>query len=73
MLAHVIETARVVSARQPNPRIVVVIGYGAEDVRNAFAAERDVSFVLQEPQLGTGHAVMQALPLLADDTHTLVL
>ena len=73
MLAHVIETARVVSARQPNPRIVVVIGYGADDVRNAFAAERDVSFVLQEPQLGTGHAVMQALPLLADDTHTLVL
>jgi bifunctional UDP-N-acetylglucosamine pyrophosphorylase/glucosamine-1-phosphate N-acetyltransferase len=73
MLAHVIETARVVSARQPNPRIVVVIGYGAEDVRDAFAAERDVSFVLQEPQLGTGHAVMQALPLLADDTHTLVL
>jgi bifunctional UDP-N-acetylglucosamine pyrophosphorylase/glucosamine-1-phosphate N-acetyltransferase len=29
--------------------------------------------VLQEPQLGTGHAVMQALPHLADDTHTLVL
>ncbi len=73
MLAHVIDTARVVSARQPNPRIVVVVGHGANDVRAAFAAERDVSFVLQEPQLGTGHAVLQALPHLADDAHTLVL
>jgi bifunctional UDP-N-acetylglucosamine pyrophosphorylase/glucosamine-1-phosphate N-acetyltransferase len=73
MLAHVVDTARIVSARQPNPRIVVVVGHGADKVRTAFASERDVSFVLQEPQLGTGHAVMQALPLLADDTHTLVL
>lgn len=73
MLAHVIDTARVVSAYQPNPRIVVVVGHGAESVRAAFEAARDVSFVLQEPQLGTGHAVMQALPHLADDTHTLVL
>ncbi len=73
MLAHVVDTARIVSARQPNPRIVVVVGHGADEVRTAFASERDVSFVLQEPQLGTGHAVMQALPLLADDTHTLVL
>jgi bifunctional UDP-N-acetylglucosamine pyrophosphorylase / glucosamine-1-phosphate N-acetyltransferase len=73
MLAHVIDTARIVSARQPNPRIVVVVGHGAEAVRTAFASERDVVFVLQEPQLGTGHAVMQALPHLADGTHTLVL
>jgi bifunctional UDP-N-acetylglucosamine pyrophosphorylase/glucosamine-1-phosphate N-acetyltransferase len=73
MLAHVIDTARIVSAWQPNPRFVVVIGHGADAVRAAFAAERDVTFVLQEPQLGTGHAVMQALPHLADGTHTLVL
>jgi bifunctional UDP-N-acetylglucosamine pyrophosphorylase/glucosamine-1-phosphate N-acetyltransferase len=73
MLAHVIDTARVVSARQPNPRIVVVVGHGAEAVQAAFLEQRDVAFVLQQPQLGTGHAVMQALPLLADDAHTLVL
>jgi bifunctional UDP-N-acetylglucosamine pyrophosphorylase / glucosamine-1-phosphate N-acetyltransferase len=73
MLAHVIDAARIVSARQPNPRIVVVVGHGADAVRTAFAAERDVTFVLQEPQLGTGHAVMQAVPHLADGTHTLVL
>jgi len=73
MLAHVIATARVVSARRPNARIVVVVGHGADSVRTAFADMRDVSFVVQEPQRGTGHAVMQALPLLADDAHTLVL
>jgi len=73
MLAHVIATARVVSARQPNARIVVVVGHGADSVRTAFADMRDVGFVVQEPQRGTGHAVMQALPLLADDAHTLVL
>jgi len=73
MLAHVIATARVVSARRPNARIVVVVGHGADSVRTAFADMRDVNFVVQEPQRGTGHAVMQALPLLADDAHTLVL
>ena len=31
------------------------------------------SFVLQEPQLGTGHAVQQALPHLSDNSHTLIL
>ena len=41
MLAHVIDTARVVSAYQPNPRIVVVVGHGAESVRALFEAERD--------------------------------
>src|SRR4030095_8825259 len=73
MLAHVIDTARIVAAWRPNPRIVVVVGHGASDVRDAFAGERDVTFVLQEPQLGTGHAVQQALPYLAADAHTLVL
>ena len=77
MLAHVIATARVVSARRPNARIVVVVGHGADTVRAAFAGSasdgRNVDFVVQQPQRGTGHAVMQALPLLADDAHTLVL
>src|SRR4030095_12535160 len=39
----------------------------------AFSDRSDLQFVLQEPQLGTGHAVQQALPLLADGTPTLVL
>lgn len=57
MLGHVIDTARQLSPR----KIHVVIGHGAELVRERLAAD-DVDFVLQAEQLGTGHAVAQALP-----------
>ncbi|HEU0203860.1 MAG TPA: bifunctional UDP-N-acetylglucosamine diphosphorylase/glucosamine-1-phosphate N-acetyltransferase GlmU [Burkholderiaceae bacterium] len=74
MLAQVLETARAVAAaRGDAARIVVVVGHGAEQVRAAFVGQDDVQFVLQEPQVGTGHAVQQAAPLLADGAHTLVL
>ncbi|WP_137886156.1 bifunctional UDP-N-acetylglucosamine diphosphorylase/glucosamine-1-phosphate N-acetyltransferase GlmU [Pseudomonas sp. 2FE] len=60
MLGHVID-----SARQLQPQsIQVVIGHGAETVRERLAAD-DLSFVLQAQQLGTGHAVAQALPKLS--------
>jgi bifunctional UDP-N-acetylglucosamine pyrophosphorylase/glucosamine-1-phosphate N-acetyltransferase len=63
MLGHVIH-----SARQLNPNgIQVVIGHGADLVRERLAAE-DLNFVLQDKQLGTGHAVAQALPVLSADT-----
>ncbi|CAM2194759.1 fused N-acetylglucosamine-1-phosphate uridyltransferase and glucosamine-1-phosphate acetyltransferase [Paraburkholderia kururiensis] len=68
LLSHVIDTARTL-----NPaRLVVVIGHGAEAVRSAVAAP-DVQFAVQEQQLGTGHAVQQALPLLDPAHPTLVL
>ncbi|MBN2358444.1 MAG: NTP transferase domain-containing protein [Deltaproteobacteria bacterium] len=54
----------VASARQLDPeRIVLVVGHGAEQVRAACGA--GVEYVMQEPQLGTGHAVQQALPHVA--------
>ncbi|MET1077035.1 MAG: bifunctional UDP-N-acetylglucosamine diphosphorylase/glucosamine-1-phosphate N-acetyltransferase GlmU [Pseudomonas sp.] len=60
MLGHVIDTAR-----QLKPQgIHVVIGHGAELVRERLAAD-DLNFVLQSEQLGTGHAVAQALPGLS--------
>lgn len=63
MLGHVIH-----SARQLQPQgIHVVIGHGAERVREQLAAD-DLQFVQQDQQLGTGHAVAQALPNLAADT-----
>ncbi len=68
MLAHVLDTARALSPS----RLVVVVGHGAARVREAVAAD-DVAFAEQAQQLGTGHAVMQALPLLDDDQPTLVL
>lgn len=59
MLGHVIDTAR-----QLTPQgIHVVIGHGAERVREQLGAD-DLNFVLQSEQLGTGHAVAQALPAL---------
>ena len=62
MLSHVIDTARQLSPR----KIHVVIGHGAELVRERLAAD-DIDFVLQAKQLGTGHAVAQALPALEAD------
>lgn len=59
MLEHVIDTA---SSLQPRS-IQVVVGHAAEQVRSALA-HTGVNFVLQEQQLGTGHAVAQALPYL---------
>ncbi|KVT53469.1 bifunctional UDP-N-acetylglucosamine diphosphorylase/glucosamine-1-phosphate N-acetyltransferase GlmU [Burkholderia ubonensis] len=68
LLSHVIATAR---ALQPS-RLVVVVGHGAEQVQVAVAAP-DVQFAVQAEQLGTGHAVRQALPLLDPAQPTLVL
>jgi bifunctional UDP-N-acetylglucosamine pyrophosphorylase/glucosamine-1-phosphate N-acetyltransferase len=63
MLGHVIH-----SARQLQPqRIHVVIGHGADAVRERLAAD-DLNFVLQDKQLGTGHAVAQAVPFITADT-----
>ena len=62
MLGHVIDTARKLAPR----KIHVVIGHGAELVRERLAAD-DIDFVLQAEQLGTGHAVAQALPNIDAD------
>jgi bifunctional UDP-N-acetylglucosamine pyrophosphorylase/glucosamine-1-phosphate N-acetyltransferase len=63
MLGHVIH-----SARQLDPqRIHVVIGHGADAVRERLAAD-DLNFVFQDKQLGTGHAVAQAVPFIKSDT-----
>ncbi|QXI15747.1 bifunctional UDP-N-acetylglucosamine diphosphorylase/glucosamine-1-phosphate N-acetyltransferase GlmU [Pseudomonas hamedanensis] len=63
MLGHVIH-----SARQLDPqRIHVVIGHGADAVRERLAAD-DLNFVLQDQQLGTGHATAQAVPFISADT-----
>lgn len=68
LLQHVIRTAEQL---QPNA-IHVVYGHGGDRVREALANER-VSWVLQKEQLGTGHAVMQAMPQVPDDHIVLVL
>lgn len=68
LLAHVIEAAK---ALNPN-KMVVVYGYGGDAVPKAFSQE-DIAWVEQKEQLGTGHAVLQAVPHLDDDGTTLIL
>ena len=68
LLSHVIDTARSLSPSG----CCVVYGHGGDAVPVRLTAP-DLSFVLQQPQLGTGHAVMQALPTLKDDQPTLIL
>ena len=65
---HVIDTARELGPE----KLVVVYGHGGEAVRSTLAAD-DLAWARQEPQLGTGHAVMQAVPSLAASGQTLVL
>jgi bifunctional UDP-N-acetylglucosamine pyrophosphorylase/glucosamine-1-phosphate N-acetyltransferase len=68
MLGHVLERATALRA----DRTIVVYGYGGKAIPSAFG-NAAVEFVRQEPQLGTGHAVQQALPDLLPGGSTLVL
>lgn len=70
MLEHVIEKARLLGS---NNRLIVVIGHGAEAVKAYFEKDEDITFALQAEQLGTGHALLQALPYCDQSEPTLVL
>ena len=61
LLIHVLDTAATLNPQ----RVLVVVGYGAEEIKLA-CADRPVEFVEQTEQLGTGHAVMQAQAALED-------
>ncbi len=67
MLQHVIDATHAFD----DAKVHVVIGHGAEQVRNTI--QGDIHWVVQEQQLGTGHAVLQALPKLRKDATVLVL
>jgi len=76
LLQHVLDQAAFLGARSA----VVVTGHGAAQVEAAISAAASarpagfaLEFVRQEPQLGTGHAVQQAVPLLRDDGVAVVL
>jgi bifunctional UDP-N-acetylglucosamine pyrophosphorylase/glucosamine-1-phosphate N-acetyltransferase len=75
LLRHVLDTAGALQVR----KAVVITGHGAMEVEatcamdTGAAGQLSINFVRQEPQLGTGHAVQQAVPELADDGIVVVL
>ena len=75
LLQHVVDTAAALAARQ----VVIITGHGAIEVEAALAdtmgatTRFNLNFVRQEPQLGTGHAMQQAVPVLKDDGMVVVL
>jgi bifunctional UDP-N-acetylglucosamine pyrophosphorylase/glucosamine-1-phosphate N-acetyltransferase len=69
MIEYVIETASRLRPRSTT----VVIGYQADMVKHALARQSGLTFVVQEPQLGTGHALLTVEPTLEGATGTLVL
>jgi bifunctional UDP-N-acetylglucosamine pyrophosphorylase/glucosamine-1-phosphate N-acetyltransferase len=69
LIEHVLRTAE---ALQPQS-IAVILGHQADTVRGSLEQRPGLTFALQEPQLGTGHALLQAEPLLASASGTVVL
>ena len=69
LIEHVLSTA----APLHPASVVIVLGHQAEMVRAALKGRAGLQFALQEPQLGTGHALLQAEPALAGARGTVVL
>jgi bifunctional UDP-N-acetylglucosamine pyrophosphorylase/glucosamine-1-phosphate N-acetyltransferase len=69
MLDHVLRA----TAPLPAASTTIVIGHGAHDVKSSLAGRSGLTFVVQEPQLGTAHALLSAEPALRGATGTLVL
>jgi bifunctional UDP-N-acetylglucosamine pyrophosphorylase/glucosamine-1-phosphate N-acetyltransferase len=69
MIEHVLRTASAVSPTT----VTAIIGHKADTVRARLAERPQIHFAVQEPQLGTAHALQQAEPLLAGKTGTLIL
>jgi bifunctional UDP-N-acetylglucosamine pyrophosphorylase / glucosamine-1-phosphate N-acetyltransferase len=69
MISHVLESARALHPAS----LIVVIGHQAEEVKSALSGQSDVTFVVQEPQLGTGHALLMAEPALRGAAGTAIL
>ena len=64
LLEHVLAAARKIGPAA----IHIVYGHGGDEVRAAFANQPDLQWTLQSEQLGTGHAVMQAMPSIPTST-----
>jgi len=69
MVLYVVETAK----KAIGGNVILVVGHQAEKVQEVVSAKLQVSYALQEKQLGTGHAALCALPFLPDETEQVVI
>jgi bifunctional UDP-N-acetylglucosamine pyrophosphorylase/glucosamine-1-phosphate N-acetyltransferase len=69
IIEQVLRTAEAIEPQS----IAVILGHQADIVRDSLAKRPGLTFAVQEPQLGTGHALLQAEPLLASASGTVVL
>jgi bifunctional UDP-N-acetylglucosamine pyrophosphorylase/glucosamine-1-phosphate N-acetyltransferase len=69
LLGHVLDVTRKLGVEHMH----VIIGHGADQVQHRFADSDDVSWVVQQERLGTGHAVLQAMPKIKNDSTVLIL
>jgi bifunctional UDP-N-acetylglucosamine pyrophosphorylase/glucosamine-1-phosphate N-acetyltransferase len=69
LLDYVLSTATALGPKS----VTVVVGHGADQIRDAYRSDGRLTFIVQEPQLGTGHAVLQAEPVIRDARGTLLL
>jgi bifunctional UDP-N-acetylglucosamine pyrophosphorylase / glucosamine-1-phosphate N-acetyltransferase len=68
LLGYVIDASMSFKPKQ----LVVVYGYGGDLVKETFSSQ-NIQWVEQKEQLGTGHAVQQAIPLIQEEGNTLIL
>src|SRR2546423_1189100 len=69
LIRHVLDTAQALAPRSTT----VVVGHEADSVRQSMATQRHITFVVQEPQLGTAHALLTTEEALQGAKGTLVL
>jgi bifunctional N-acetylglucosamine-1-phosphate-uridyltransferase/glucosamine-1-phosphate-acetyltransferase GlmU-like protein len=68
MILYIIETLKNIVGKN----IIVVVGYQAENVMAIISEKHEVCFAKQDKQLGTGHAVLTAVPTLRSISKTLL-
>ena len=69
MLQHLIDTVETFS----KAKISVIVGHKAKEVENSISSEKKINYVIQKNQLGTAHAVKQAVPLLRKNSVSVIL
>jgi UDP-N-acetylglucosamine diphosphorylase/glucosamine-1-phosphate N-acetyltransferase len=69
MILYIIETSKTIVGKN----IIVVVGYQADNVMAIISEQHEVCFAMQDKQLGTGHAVLKAVPYIEEHIENIVI